>query len=96
MTAANNSIWSVIQWLVFRAAVYYIWQERNGRIFKNDFRTEENVFRAIVDTVRHKLMGLNIKKSREAIKAAVMWKFDLHDINDNGSLGCNTGIDGIT
>jgi hypothetical protein len=34
---ANNSIWSVIQCLVFGAAVYFLWQERNVRIFQNDF-----------------------------------------------------------
>ncbi|PWA71507.1 reverse transcriptase domain, Reverse transcriptase zinc-binding domain protein [Artemisia annua] len=92
--AANNSVWSVIQRLTFGAAVYYIWQERNIRIFQRNFRTEENVFRVIVDTVRHKLMGLKIKKSREAVKAAGIWKISLHGINGDGSLVNNTGIDG--
>ncbi|PWA97824.1 reverse transcriptase domain, Reverse transcriptase zinc-binding domain protein [Artemisia annua] len=94
--AANNSVWSVIQRLTFGAAVYYIWQERNFRIFQSNFRTEENVFKVIVDIVRHKLMGLKIKKSREAVKAAVIWKFSLHGINGDGSFVNNTGIDGIT
>ena len=71
--------------------MYYIWQERNIRVFQSNFRDEEMVFRVIVNTVRHKLMGLNIKKSREAIKAAGMWKISLHGIN--GSLGYSTGFD---
>ncbi|PWA48972.1 reverse transcriptase domain, Reverse transcriptase zinc-binding domain protein [Artemisia annua] len=90
---ANNSLWSVIQRLVFGAAVYYIWQERNGRIFRKEFRSEEAVFKVIVDTVRYKLMGLKIKKSREAVKAAAIWKILLHGINGDGSLGYNAGID---
>ncbi|PWA52899.1 hypothetical protein CTI12_AA386870 [Artemisia annua] len=78
---ANNSLWSVIQRLVFGAAVYYIWQERNGRIFRKEFR--------------NKLMGLKIKKSREAVKAAVIWKILLYGVNGDGSLGYNAGIDGL-
>ena len=93
---ANNSIWSIVQRLVFGVAVYYIWQERNFRIFRNDFRSEEIVFRIIVDTVRHKLMGLRIKFSREVEKAAGIWKLHLKGINGDGKMGYNTGFDGIT
>ncbi|PWA37992.1 reverse transcriptase domain, Reverse transcriptase zinc-binding domain protein [Artemisia annua] len=59
---ASNSIWSVIQRLVFGAAVYYIWQERNFRLFQKNYRSEETVFKVIVDIVRHKLLGLKIKR----------------------------------
>ncbi|GKC32155.1 RNA-directed DNA polymerase, eukaryota, reverse transcriptase zinc-binding domain protein [Tanacetum coccineum] len=31
--AANDGIWNIIQRLVFGAAVYFIWQERNFRLF---------------------------------------------------------------
>lgn len=92
----NNSIWSVIQRLVFGAAVYNIWQERNGRIFNNDFRNEESVFKVIVDTVRHKLMVLRIKHSREVIKAMAIWKIPLKGINGGGSMGQNWFTDGTT
>ena len=74
---ADNSLWSVIQRLVFGAAVYYIWQERNIRVFQNDFRSEETVFKIVVDSVRHRLLGLNIKQSVESEKAAVIWKIPL-------------------
>ncbi|PWA56270.1 glucose-inhibited division family A protein [Artemisia annua] len=47
--------------LVFGAAVYYIWQERNFRLFQKNYRSEETVFKVIVDIVRHKLLGLKIK-----------------------------------
>lgn len=92
---ANNSIWSVVQRLVFGAAVYYIWQERNFRIFQNNFRTEENVFRIIVDTVRHKLMGLSIKKSREVDKFVDIWKLPMNSSVGGNRMGHNV-FDGIT
>nr|GEX01810.1 hypothetical protein [Tanacetum cinerariifolium] len=47
---ANNSIWSVIQSLVFGAIVYYIWQERNVRLFRDSIRSEEVLFNTIVET----------------------------------------------
>ncbi|PWA82683.1 Caffeate O-methyltransferase (COMT) family [Artemisia annua] len=89
--AANNSIWSGIQRLVFGAAVYFIWQERNFRIFQNRFRTDETVFRIIVDTVRHKLLGLKIKRSLDSEKAAIVWKFPLKSIHGENS--CNQNND---
>ncbi|PWA58268.1 reverse transcriptase domain, Reverse transcriptase zinc-binding domain protein [Artemisia annua] len=93
---ASNSIWSVIQRLILGAAVYYIWQERNFRTFRNNFRTEEVVFRIIVDTVRHKLMGLRIKYSREVEKAAIIWKLPLKGIHGTDKMGYSVDFDGIT
>ncbi|PWA65993.1 FAR1 DNA binding domain, Zinc finger, SWIM-type, MULE transposase domain, FHY3/FAR1 family [Artemisia annua] len=63
--------------LVFGAAVYYIWQERNLRLFQKKFRSEEAVFKIIVDIVRHKLLSLRIKRSVESVKAADIWKIPL-------------------
>ncbi|PWA37317.1 reverse transcriptase domain, Reverse transcriptase zinc-binding domain protein [Artemisia annua] len=92
----SNSIWSIIQRLVFGAAVYFIWQERNFRIFRNEFRTEEHVFKIIVDTVRHKIMGLRIKHSCEVGKAMAIWKLSVNGSNGSGRMGFDDGIDGVT
>ncbi|PWA92765.1 reverse transcriptase domain, Reverse transcriptase zinc-binding domain protein [Artemisia annua] len=92
---ANKSIWSVIQRLVFGAAVYYIWQERNGRIFRKEFRSEESVFKVIVDTVRYKLMGLEIMFSREVVKAMAIWKIPVKGVNGSGSMGQNDYADDV-
>ncbi|PWA70619.1 reverse transcriptase zinc-binding domain-containing protein [Artemisia annua] len=92
---ANNSIWSVVQRLVFGAAVYYIWQERNIRIFQHDYRTEETVFKIIVDTIRYKLMGLNIKNSREVLKVAEIWKLPQNGFVGGNSMGSNGVNDGF-
>ncbi|PWA53131.1 reverse transcriptase zinc-binding domain-containing protein [Artemisia annua] len=88
---ANNSLWSVIQRLVFGAAVYYIWQERNLRLFQKKFRSEEAVFKIIVDIVRHKLLSLRIKRSVESVKAADIWKIPL--MSSKGEINRNQNCD---
>nr|GEU96335.1 hypothetical protein [Tanacetum cinerariifolium] len=70
---ANNSISSVIQRLVFEAIVYYIWQERNARLFRNSIRIEEVLFNNIVKTVRFKLLSLQIRNSVNVRIAARIW-----------------------
>ena len=80
-------------------AVYYIWQERNIRIFQNDFRTKETVFKIIVDSVRHKFLGLNIKRSVETEKASVIWKIPMkncHDTCCRSQSSYDNGINGVT
>ena len=74
---ANNSIWSVIQRLSFGAIVYFIWQERNIRRMQKSSRSEDVVFNCIVSTIRFKLLGLNIKHSKDAIIAVEMWNLPL-------------------
>ena len=75
--AANNTIWSVIQRLVFGACVYYIWNERNCRRVNHVCRSEEGVFKSIVDTVRLKLLGLNLKYTSQVCMAAELWNIPL-------------------
>ncbi|GKB52708.1 RNA-directed DNA polymerase, eukaryota, reverse transcriptase zinc-binding domain protein [Tanacetum coccineum] len=69
----SNFIWSVIQRLVWGAVVYFLWQERNVRRVNQIYRSEECLFKCIVETIRLKLMGLALKKSAEVLKAARMW-----------------------
>ncbi|PWA55662.1 reverse transcriptase zinc-binding domain-containing protein [Artemisia annua] len=92
---ANNSLWSVIQRLVFGAAVYYIWQERNLRLFQKKFRSEEAVFKIIVDIVRHKLLSLRIKRSVDSINAAVIWKIPLMSSNGENNRNQNYNDNGV-
>ena len=74
---ANNSIWSVIQRLVWGASVYFIWQERNVRLFGNNSRTEDELFKVITDTVRFRIMGLKINVTSDVISAAEVWNFPI-------------------
>ncbi|GJY18130.1 RNA-directed DNA polymerase, eukaryota, reverse transcriptase zinc-binding domain protein [Tanacetum coccineum] len=72
---ANNTIWSVIQKLVLGASVYYIWQERNIRLFGEAKRSDDEIFKIVFESVRLRLMGLKLKATPDVIKAAeVLWR----------------------
>ncbi|GKC04069.1 hypothetical protein Tco_0995679 [Tanacetum coccineum] len=64
--AARKTSKSVIAKLVVAATSYFIWQERNGRVFKNMKRTVNQVVECIMNTVWLKLMSCRLKKSRSA------------------------------
>nr|GEW44821.1 ribonuclease H-like domain-containing protein [Tanacetum cinerariifolium] len=94
---ASNSLWSVIQRLVFGVAIYYIWQERNFRLFRKNERSTDVVFKLIVDTVRLKLMVLKTKYSTKVEKAAVISNLSLKGIKKvDTKLESNYFNDGIT
>ncbi|PWA78863.1 RNA-directed DNA polymerase, eukaryota, Reverse transcriptase zinc-binding domain protein [Artemisia annua] len=74
---AQNSIWSVIQRLVLGASVYFVWQERNLRLFGVHSRTVEELIKIVIDNVRLRLMGLKLKTTPDVIMAAEVWKFPI-------------------
>ncbi|GJT46938.1 RNA-directed DNA polymerase, eukaryota, reverse transcriptase zinc-binding domain protein [Tanacetum coccineum] len=80
----NDDNMSIIQWLVFAAAVYFVWQERNFRLFRKIERTADRVFDIIMDTVRLRLMGLNIKRSCKVDKVAATWNLTIKDVGVQG------------
>lgn len=61
------------------ASVYFIWQERNSRLFRDKSRSVDVVFDLIKKTVRLKLMGLDIKWSPAVRAADQVWNFYLKD-----------------
>ncbi|GKC82353.1 hypothetical protein Tco_1138070 [Tanacetum coccineum] len=70
---ASNKIWSIIQRLVFGAAIYFIWQERNSRIFQQMDRSEDSLFEVVVSTVRLRLRSLKLKQTPDVIDASEIW-----------------------
>ena len=47
-------------------SVYSIWNERNGRIFRKEYKLEEIVVQEIVNLVRNRMVSMkNIKRSNE-------------------------------
>ncbi|GKG12120.1 hypothetical protein Tco_0346357, partial [Tanacetum coccineum] len=48
----GNNIWSVVRRLSLAAVVYYIWQERNQRIFRGDKRDADVLLDIINDTIK--------------------------------------------
>ena len=74
MTAKSRSVRSVVSKLLFAAASYYIWQERNNRIFKKQKRSEAQVVDLVKSTVRLKLLTCRFKKSANVIDLIRVWK----------------------
>ncbi|PWA37105.1 RNA-directed DNA polymerase, eukaryota, Reverse transcriptase zinc-binding domain protein [Artemisia annua] len=60
----GNNINSVIRRLMFAACVYNIWNERNGRIFKDVKRNSDEVFKSIEETVKKRILGLIVRESK--------------------------------
>ncbi|GKD11801.1 probable 2-oxoglutarate-dependent dioxygenase AOP1 [Tanacetum coccineum] len=61
---AKRNIWSIVRRLVCGVAVYYKWQERNNRLFKNEKRESKTVLNIAKEAVGMKLMGLKVKESK--------------------------------
>ncbi|GKF00995.1 hypothetical protein Tco_0027918, partial [Tanacetum coccineum] len=59
----KRSARSVIAKLVFAACSYFIWQERNYRLFKKKERSKEQVLELIMSIVRLKLLSCRFKKT---------------------------------
>ncbi|GJY03500.1 reverse transcriptase domain, reverse transcriptase zinc-binding domain protein [Tanacetum coccineum] len=64
---SNKNIWSIVRKLGCQAAVYYIWQERNGRMFRNKKRDETELIKIICETIKCRLMSIKTKDT-EAVK----------------------------
>ncbi|GJY00851.1 hypothetical protein Tco_0359003, partial [Tanacetum coccineum] len=70
----NKNIWSIVRRIVYNAAVYYIWQERNKRIFRNEKRDKETIVKIVKENVMMKLLGLKVKESKTVKEVEEKWK----------------------
>ncbi|GJX44067.1 reverse transcriptase domain, reverse transcriptase zinc-binding domain protein [Tanacetum coccineum] len=74
VNARRRSSHIVIAKLVVAASAYFIWQERNWRLFKKSKRTVNQVIECIYSAVRLKLLSCFFKRSKEGMHYARMWK----------------------
>ncbi|GKD17016.1 zinc knuckle CX2CX4HX4C containing protein, partial [Tanacetum coccineum] len=72
--AKMKSIRIVICKLVFAAACYFIWQERNFRIFKKKKRMQVQIVELIKSNVRLKLLTCSFKKTQNVQMLMHLWK----------------------
>ncbi|XP_071739283.1 uncharacterized protein [Rutidosis leptorrhynchoides] len=72
----NKSIWSIIQRLLLGACVYFVWQERNLRLYQNKSRPVGKLVEIIRRTVSLKVSSLTIKKSRQTEIAFELWNMN--------------------
>ncbi|XP_022007456.1 uncharacterized protein LOC110906660 [Helianthus annuus] len=71
----------VICKLLIAASSYYIWQERNNRLFKNNKRSVAQVVETIKSSVRLRLMGFRFRVALAKEKIFKIWKIE--EIKDN-------------
>ena len=71
--AKKKSAQNVIDKLIFAATVYYVWQERNARLFKKVSRPIEVVAEAILSTVRLKMMTFKYKRTSNVERFLDAW-----------------------
>ncbi|GKF65415.1 hypothetical protein Tco_0191932 [Tanacetum coccineum] len=70
----RRSAQSVVAKIVVATCCYYIWQERNFRLFKNLKRSPQQVIDCIKVTVRLKLLSCYFKKSKDAMEVIHLWE----------------------
>lgn len=70
----KNHAWNIIGRLVFGASVYFVWQERNNRLFKKGARSCEQLFQVVYNTVRLKLMSIRLSFFKDELKYWDLWK----------------------
>nr|XP_043615900.1 uncharacterized protein LOC122587799 [Erigeron canadensis] len=72
--ANGASTTSIIGRLVLAAAVYYIWQERNKRMFGNHTRPPDTLKDIIVENVRLRLASVKFKESSKTKRMLEVWR----------------------
>ncbi|XP_022039947.1 uncharacterized protein LOC118486663 [Helianthus annuus] len=71
----------VICKLLIAASSYYIWQERNNRMFKNHKRTVAQVIVVIKNSVRLRLMGFRFRVDSTKKRIFKLWKIEENEDN---------------
>ncbi|GKE35893.1 RNA-directed DNA polymerase, eukaryota, reverse transcriptase zinc-binding domain protein, partial [Tanacetum coccineum] len=70
----RNTIKSIIQRISIATAIYYIWNERNKRIFTQEQRNSQCLFNGIEENIKLQLLNLKVKKSLAVMKAITMFE----------------------
>ncbi|GJR45831.1 reverse transcriptase domain, reverse transcriptase zinc-binding domain protein [Tanacetum coccineum] len=71
--AKRKSSRSVIAKLVLAACAYFVWQERNERLFKNSTRSVKQVIDCIMTSVRLKLLTCQFRRTKDGEFFAALW-----------------------
>ncbi|GKC15682.1 RNA-directed DNA polymerase, eukaryota, reverse transcriptase zinc-binding domain protein, partial [Tanacetum coccineum] len=71
----NKSIWSVLQRLLIGASIYFIWMERNLRIFQGKSRSVDGICSMIKEAVRLRIMGLTLNDTALVFEPAKLRDF---------------------
>ena len=69
----KSNIWNTVNKLISAPTVYYLWNERNKRMFQDTKRTEEEVIVVIIKYMEDALQSLRVKKSIVVKLVAEIW-----------------------
>ncbi|GKD23870.1 hypothetical protein Tco_1225573 [Tanacetum coccineum] len=72
----SRNVWTVIRNLCL-AAVYYIWQERNVRLFQNNKREANDLTDLMIDELKAKMVYIAVKNSNNVLLAESTWNVNL-------------------
>ncbi|GJV01380.1 hypothetical protein Tco_1334949 [Tanacetum coccineum] len=69
----RRNVWTVIRNLCLVAAVYYIWQERNLRLFQNSKREANDLADIMIEELKAKMVSIAVKNSNNVLLAELIW-----------------------
>ncbi|KAJ0533298.1 hypothetical protein HanIR_Chr09g0406811 [Helianthus annuus] len=72
--ANSKSAINFISRLIVAAAVYFVWQERNARLFRNQTRPPDALATLILQTVCYKLIGVKFKECNRVRRLLESWE----------------------
>ncbi|GJV91865.1 hypothetical protein Tco_1539678, partial [Tanacetum coccineum] len=72
--ANKRTVQNIVGKILIAAATYFIWLERNNRLFKRTRRSPEDLRDAIVITVRLKLVSFRFKNKEKVRNFLSLWK----------------------
>ena len=81
----GNSISSVVRRLCLAACVYLVWQERNNRLFRDENRSVDDLFKRFCDIVKMRLASLKMRKSNAVSETERVWDVKLNMVSEIGN-----------
>ncbi|GJR59888.1 putative gag-pol polyprotein [Tanacetum coccineum] len=84
----GRSVVSIIARVVVAATAYFLWKERNSRLFSKKILSIDNLVESICSTVRLKLVTFKFKKISSTSRLLLdLWKVPKKCIDHDGSAG---------
>nr|XP_043637979.1 uncharacterized protein LOC122608979 [Erigeron canadensis] len=71
----------IVMKLILAATSYFIWQERNARLFRQEERPVHKLTEIIIATVHMKLISMKFKNNSKVLKHLETWKIPLGMLN---------------
>lgn len=74
--ARRNNSWNIIGMLLLGACAYFVWHERNMRLFKEGKRSVDQLVKIIHNMVRLKIMTMRFKNSSNKLDVYQSWNIE--------------------